>query len=93
MNKFKIQCINLILDKMVNNAIEYSAPDQVIAYLLVYGDQPLVKETDEHLMDMVWDEYADEINDLDEFSSVPDRTIVENWIMKQEPTQWFSMID
>jgi len=92
MNKFKIQCINLILDKVINETLDYTPAEQAIAYLMVYNE-PLVNKTDEHLMDMVWDEYADEINDLDEFSSVPDRTIVENWIMKQEPTQWFSMID
>lgn len=92
MDHFKTQCINMMLDKLINNSLDYSAPEQVIAYLLVYGDGPLVKETNETLLNMVWDEYSDEIEGLDEFSSVPDRNLVENWIMKQKPTQWFTGI-
>ena len=96
MTAFKIQCINMMLDRMIAGGLTYNEPDDVIAGLLVYHEWPLAKETDESLMNMVWDEYADEFNDyIEEYNGdlpAPERTMMENWIMKQTPYNWVGKI-
>jgi|688.fasta_scaffold00313_105 hypothetical protein len=95
MNDIRTQCINMLVTRIVNDALENRNQDTIIAHLLIFGKSYCLSDKNtEELLDMVWDEYQNEFEDSEEAQAVaePDKATLEAWIMKQTPYNWLGQM-
>jgi hypothetical protein len=94
MNFIKKNCINLLIDRVIDSAREGTI-EETVAHLLIYGNNyALSEKSEEKLVSLVKEEYFDDFIESEEGKeeNVPEYPRLVRWIEKQDPINWVESV-